>query len=314
MKHPSGYWTKERCAEEALKYSSRLHFEKGSAGAYLRAMRKGWLIEITKHMKYLVNPNGFWTEQRCREEALKYHSISNFRQKNESAYRAALRLGIKDEICAHMSVSGNIIKRCIYVYEFSGKRAYVGLTYNLTNRHNRHITDLRSVVYKEINNNSNYILKQLTDYVNIEKSIKLERLYAERYVKKGWVLLNKAKTGAIGGNILKWTKDKCRVEALKYRNSHDFILKSHYAYRSALKNNWLNEICSHMIETRKPYGYWNFDNCKNEADKYQYKSELQNNSPVCYKTALEKGWLNEICLHMRKKKRIYTTYSTVSPL
>jgi hypothetical protein len=45
------YWTKERCTEEALKYSSRNKFCLGSKGAYSAACSNGWLDEACKHMK-----------------------------------------------------------------------------------------------------------------------------------------------------------------------------------------------------------------------------------------------------------------------
>ena len=48
---PKGYWTKERCQEEALKYESRLDFAKNSGGAYYKASKNNWLNDICSHMK-----------------------------------------------------------------------------------------------------------------------------------------------------------------------------------------------------------------------------------------------------------------------
>ena len=45
---------------------------------------------------------------------------------------------------------------------------------------------------------------------------------------------------------MKWTKDKCYVEALKYKYRYDFSINNNSAYRAALKYNWMSEICSHM--------------------------------------------------------------------
>jgi hypothetical protein len=36
-----GYWIKEKCQEEALKYKNRCEFTKCSMGAYLSAQRNG---------------------------------------------------------------------------------------------------------------------------------------------------------------------------------------------------------------------------------------------------------------------------------
>lgn len=47
---PILYWTKERCCEEASKYSSRTEFSLRSVGAYYAAQGKGWLDDICGHM------------------------------------------------------------------------------------------------------------------------------------------------------------------------------------------------------------------------------------------------------------------------
>ena len=39
-------WTKEKCAEEALKYKSRSEFKKNNTNAYKASVRNGWLDDI----------------------------------------------------------------------------------------------------------------------------------------------------------------------------------------------------------------------------------------------------------------------------
>ena len=53
---------------------------------------------------YLRNPRGYWTFERIHTEALKYETRSAFYKGSPSAYNAARRLGIMDEVCAHMDV------------------------------------------------------------------------------------------------------------------------------------------------------------------------------------------------------------------
>lgn len=50
---PAGYWTKERVLDEAGKYQTRTEFQKGSAGAYQKAHKEGWLEGATAHMEEL---------------------------------------------------------------------------------------------------------------------------------------------------------------------------------------------------------------------------------------------------------------------
>lgn len=39
---PRGYWTKEKCQEEALKYESRKDFMKNSKTSYNKALKEKW--------------------------------------------------------------------------------------------------------------------------------------------------------------------------------------------------------------------------------------------------------------------------------
>lgn len=44
-----------------------------------------------------------------------------------------------------------------------------------------------------------------------------------------------------------WTKDKCAEVAKKFNHRKDFEIAHPSAYVAARRNNWLNEICSHMV-------------------------------------------------------------------
>ena len=88
-----------------------------------------------------------------------------------------------------------------------------------------------------------------------------------------------------------WTKEKCIEEAKKYNNKKDFYTNSISSYRSSLKNNWLDEICSHMIELRKPKGYWTKEKCQEESLKYKTRTEFQKNSSRAYHICKKNGWL-----------------------
>ena len=48
---PNGYWTKERCMEEAKKYKTRSEWSEKSSTSYASARRNGWLKECTAHIK-----------------------------------------------------------------------------------------------------------------------------------------------------------------------------------------------------------------------------------------------------------------------
>jgi len=86
-----GYWTKERCQEEALKYKTRGVFYKNSGSAYGAAFRNGWLDEICSHLILKNKPNDYWTKERCQEEALKHKTRTEFQKMGKGAYSIALK-------------------------------------------------------------------------------------------------------------------------------------------------------------------------------------------------------------------------------
>lgn len=47
-----------------------------------------------------------------------------------------------------------------------------------------------------------------------------------------------------------WTIDRVREESLKFNNRKDFKNGSSSAYDKARNNNWLDDVCSHMINFR----------------------------------------------------------------
>jgi len=301
-KNQRNHWTKERCAIEALKYSTRSDFWKYSKSAYNASIRNKWLNEISYHMhsKLVV-----WDRENCHQEALKYKTRSEFNRYSLNAYRYALKEHLLDEICSHMIVIGNKKKRCIYVFEFGDNFAYVGLTYNTNKRIVEHLSTRNSQVYKHVQTtNLTPVFKQLTDYLDVSDAMIKENDYLTQYENNGWKLLNKAKTGALGGNEVYWTIKKCHEEALKYEKKYEFMKGTPAAYSAAYKNGWLVEICEHMIESYKPDGYWNIDKCHEDALKYDKRNIYQHKSKSSYNTALRNGWLDEICQHMpiRSKK------------
>jgi hypothetical protein len=102
----------------------------------------------------------------------------------------------------------------------------------------------------------------------------------------------------LGGNKIYWTFERCKKEALRYNTRYKFQKISGSAYNSALKNNWLDMITTHMSKTQKPTGYWNFERCHTEALKYNTRYEFQKTSISAYSAAYKKGWLDIVCSHM----------------
>jgi len=296
-------WTKDNCKIESKKYFYKKDFKKFSSGAYKASLKNKWIDEITKHMIPLRKNKEDWTIDECRKIASKYKTRTDFNKNDISTYRISLENDWLNDICSHMEYYGNRYLRCIYSCEFGDNSIYVGLTYNIDNRYKRHLKS--GTVKKHIDKTGELPkIKKLTNYLPISEAKIKEKFFLEKYKKSGYKILNKIKTGGVGGSTIIWNYENCKKEALKYKSRSEFAKNNGSAYYSSIKNKWLDDICSHMILKKKPNGYWNYENCKKEALRYKTKKNFYKNSKGAYNSAKRNKWLNNICEHMIGNKNI----------
>jgi hypothetical protein len=191
-------------------------------------------------------------------------------------------------------------KRIVYGYFFESERIfYVGLTCSPRRRHNTHCC----LTGKSGSPVANYTLRTsslprkfiLSDgFLNDFDAILFEQKMIQHYKDLGWTSLNKHKGGGLGGGDIKWTKEKCHTEALKYKSRSEFQYGSKTAYVTAADNKWLNDICQHMTFLKKQNNYWdNKTNCADVAKQYKSRSEFATKKRQAYRYALKNNWLNE---------------------
>ena len=294
--HKWGYWTKERCSEEATKYDTRFAFRNGSPGAYSSAYTHGWISEICQHMRLLRT---YYSMEECAEEASKYDTKTEFLKKAPLHYSHAIRKGFLNEICGHMKKQGNPQMRVVYAFEFADNYAYIGLTSNPHRREKEHLVNSSSAVCRHIqSSNSPYIFRCLTDYLSKDEAAIKEINTIIEYSKNGWILLNKKSGGDLGSKVRKYTKQYCKEITSQYDDKKIFQNSNPTFYRYLIKRGWLDELCSHMINQKKKNGYWTKERCKEAAEKYKKRIDFQKGNRAAYSAAFKNGWLDEICTHM----------------
>lgn len=244
------------------------------------------------------NKKNYWTKERCHEDALKYKTRSEYNKKSVSSYSKAWQEKWLDDICSHMECVGNKYKKCIYVYEFlDTKTAYIGLTYSLKIRNEQH--EKSGPVFKYSQNNKISSFIQLTDYIDVEEAKIKEDFFVSEYKNKNWTVLNTAKAGAIGGGIRKWTKEKCILDAITYKNKTEYRDNSK-GYRAAIRNNWLDDIykkCGFELNTSKPHYFWTKERCLIESEKYNSYKDFAKKSRVTYSLCQRHKWLVDIKIY-----------------
>ena len=65
----------------------------------------------------------------------------------------------------------------------------------------------------------------------------------------------------------------------------------------------MREMTALMMRTRKLWGHWSTENCREEASEFSSRTEFRMLSDGAYRGALCNGWLDQICGHMELLKR-----------
>jgi hypothetical protein len=248
---------------------------------------------------------GYWTLDVCKKIALKYDNKRDFRLYDNNAYSASKCHNYLNNICSHMKSLNNAHYRCIYAYEFSQTNSvYVGLTYSMELRQVKRRNKSCDTVTMYINQtgySSEY--KQLTDYVEVERAIKLEEEYVNKYKNDGWNILNRAKTGSIG-----WTGRKHRYDDLdyvksiicEYKSVGDLIKRNEALYLKIRDNGW-KDILYPMLNYKKRYpsSFWNKENLIEFAKKFKCTKDFKKEFVCAYNIACKNNWMNEIRQYMK---------------
>ncbi len=247
-----------------------------------------------------------YSQDVCREAALKCQYRSEFEKKYKGEYFAALRNGWLDEICSHMIVLGNHYKRCIYAYEFPNidghNYVYVGLTDHLPQRDLLHAR--KGSVYKFCKKHKVERPKpiQLTEYIDKEEASVQEGIHLSKYIVQGWQPLNRVKTGSLGGHLANdgYTFEDCKIAGQKYKKRSEWKRYDYSTYYIASKRGWIDDI----IKQKERFGnarqkYWTEKRIAETALKYKSRREFQRNEPSAYARAWKIGILDKVCGHMK---------------
>ena len=219
------------------------------------------------------------------------YTKSEFEKGSPTAYVKSGKMGWKDEICRHMTTNGNKYNRCVYAIEFSDRSVYIGLSYNSEKRYNQHLDVKNNSIVLRHHKKTGLIptIKRLTEYIDVEEASKLEKLKLKEYLNDGWLILNIAKCGNVGGKTIKWTKERCEEESNKYKSRNEFKINSPHAYNAARRNKWIDEICNHMNNNITK---WDRKSCEEESKKFKNREEFKKKSSGAYGYAYRNGLLD----------------------
>jgi very-short-patch-repair endonuclease len=118
---------------------------------------------------------------------------------------------------------------------------------------------------------------------------------------------------SISRSRTKWTKAKCLASAARYTKRFDWEKGDPPAYSAAKKHGWYDECVAHMALAKQRNGYWNFENCLEEARKYKTITEWLAGSASCYQAAKSRpDWFEACTEHMVRLWEKKWTSETIS--
>jgi hypothetical protein len=299
-------WTYDEILQIAQKYNKFIDFRNNENAAFLFAKRHGFIDDVISHMKRNIR----WNKDKIHGTALKYNSRSEFEKNDPNAYNAALRMGVIDDVTKHMRLLGNRYKRMIYVYEFPDKYFYVGLTYNQKKRNYDHLRDAKSSVNQHIlKTGLTPVLKKITEYLTNEEAVKKENEVLNQYINSGWIPLNKAKTGSLGGNLQKWSKDKIMSIVKKYTKLKDFRNNEPNAFEAAIRNGWYDDVTKYLEKTIKVKKYTR-ELIEKIIGSYKTLADFRKNEPSAYAAILSNKWY-DLIENLERKEYPWTEINNV---
>ena len=158
-----------------------------------------------------------------------------------------------------------------------------------------------------------YKRKWIDEYVWLEDDIKhrqdyytYERCYEIAKKYKSLIEFRRERNGAFNSaqknnwlddyvwlkRAFRWTEATLLEEAKRYKTRSDFARGMPGAYEYALRFSLLDK-CVWFDETKKPNGYWKYDTCYNEAQKYKTQADYRKNSLGAYKVSVRNNWIKD---------------------
>lgn len=291
---PNGYWTYEKCEEVSKTFKTHKEFRESPkfSSVYQKIRKKKW-DELIEHLTMDVKPPGYWTYEMCKETALKYNDRQSLDDNEGSCYRTITGNGW-NELLLHIEYKTNLFQRYIYSFEFPDNHVYVGLTYNLNKRKSDHLTSKKSIspVLKHMRETGLDFMFKNVFGESFPKEIagEMEAIALNDYIDSGWIPLNRAKTGSLGGSQVIWTYDKIKEDLVGIETLSDAKKKlPPWVFPIIKKFGWDILLSTLLIDTRT---LWTIETASEELKKYNRRRDIQKNQNGLYKFASKNNLLH----------------------
>ena len=249
-------------------------------------------------LKCSISGNIKYSKEICVATARTCNSRVEFFNKYPGMVDFAKRNGFYEECCAHMGTRGNK-QRIIYAYEFENAHAaYIGLTFKMEVRNKRHHKEGAVYDFAQLHSIDIPSPKVLTDFMDQEEASIQEGVWLQKYKDNGWIILNRFKTGSLGGQeILDYDIAKIEESMQGYDKLDDWG-KSHSSYREFIRQHNLEYLLDKHFPERQKRVYDNYEECRKAYSQCKSIRQVHDRFPGALAAAKRHGWhkeLSELC-------------------
>jgi len=229
-----------------------------------------------------------WTKEKCFEQASKYQNRGAFEANESGCYKAALRLGIYEAICAHMDyiklpnghwTKENCLKEALKYKSRTKFCRGSGGAYNECLKNDWLDEAFAHMRLAEITYSYNECHDAAKKYSSKSSFLKQDKSKYKYAQKKDWIMKICVHMPSYTPKKY-WTYENCKKEALKYSRRTDLEKNSSRAIHLIRENGWI-ELLTHM---EKPHGsriYWTEERIIEEIRKYPTKKLMRENNSKC---------------------------------
>ena len=321
IKKPNGYWTKTKCREEALKYTTKKEFLEGCPSAHAAAAKHGWLdefvwlidnrIDIIKdkidsvYVYIFEDTKAAYVGRTLMRRQKKRDNEHIFNQDSDSVARYAKKHHIP--VPPMTILESNLTLEEGQAREDYWRRWYSEQGYTMLNRIATGIGKGSLGAIGQGKWNRRTCKEEALKY---KSSSEFETGSSGAYaaaLRNGWL------KDYIWFAVLQqeWDEQTCYIEARKYKTRGEFSKGCNGAYVKALKTGWINDYTWLSSRKQKPQGYWdNYDHCYEEAKKYTSRKSFEDHCKGGYLKAVKHGWIDDYIWFSEKQKHNYWNKET----
>jgi very-short-patch-repair endonuclease len=288
-KVPVGFWNLiDNCKAEASKYSSRTEWMRGSPLSHKSASKNGWLDECTLHMPSTRMPDGYWTLEKCREQAQKYQTKVQWRTTHKTSFSKANKEGWLADCCSHMERTGlwfgpaSILETLLaHDIRYFMEHRFKGFPEVARRPFDFYLPDFNLII--EFHGEQHLIGwgRKADDAKSIQKRDKIKKDWA---IDKGIEYLEIWQRDIVSKEDI---QNKVLDKLKKINKGQGLDIQ--------LKKRSLTDV---EIKLSKNRIKWTEEECLRDAKKYKTVKEWTTKSPSGYQAAFKKGWKESCTSHM----------------